>query len=334
MERPDLTEVPPLIVQYISYLEEELSRIGAKQNDEPTKVFHEPPSTINVITASNKGLVKRTPRHFYSRQKRGGMGVFDLDSPEGDAPDFVVVGDQEEEAVVISNFARVFRLPIATIQEAEVRAKGHPIRDLMAFHEKEYVAGVLTGSDNYVAILTEKAFVITRNRHYLKNGAILYDVHQTGAPVAVCWSNGQDHLFVSTQQGKAIRFGVKQVPNRGCLAIRRESGDELLSITAVSEDEGVLLVGADGKGTIRRMSGFRANKAPGAGGKTAMNCETLVGAMKVGEADDVFMISKLGKMIRFSAADIPAKEGVVQGVVCMQLRADEVAAVAVSEMSD
>jgi hypothetical protein len=30
----------------------------------------------------------------------------------------------------------------------------------------------------------------------------------------------------------------------------------------------------------------------------------------------------LGKMIRFQAAEVPAKEGVVQGVNCMTLRAD------------
>jgi hypothetical protein len=36
----------------------------------------------------------------------------------------------------------------------------------------------------------------------------------------------------------------------------------------------------------------------------------------------------LGKIIRFSAEEIPAKEGVVQGVNCMNLRADETAAAA------
>ena len=38
----------------------------------------------------------------------------------------------------------------------------------------------------------------------------------------------------------------------------------------------------------------------------------------------------LGKIIRFAAAEVPAKEGVVQGVNCMALRADECVALVVS----
>ena len=38
-------------------------------------------------------------------------------------------------------------------------------------------------------------------------------------------------------------------------------------------------------------------------------------------------IARLGKVIRFRSAEVPAKEGVVQGVNCMALRADDTMAV-------
>lgn len=80
------------------------------------------------------------------------------------------------------------------------------------------------------------------------------------------------------------------------------------------------------------MSGLLANKAPGAGTKVLIKVdEELVGAAAVQPTQDIFIISKLGKLIRFPAAEIPAKEGVVQGVNCMALRADVAAACAVSE---
>ena len=50
--------------------------------------------------------------------------------------------------------------------------------------------------------------------------------------------------------------------------------------------------------------------------------------MTVTSGNDLLAISELGKIIRFAADEVPAKEGVVQGVACMTLRADEVAAVA------
>jgi len=104
-------------------------------------------------------------------------------------------------------------------------------------------------------------------------------------------------------------------------------GDRVAAVTAVTEESGVFLLGHDGKGTIRQMSGFRANKAPGAGGKVVFKTDKLAGAVTVGPEDDLFIISKLGKIIRFKAGEVPPKEGVVQGVNCIALRSDEATAV-------
>ena len=103
-----------------------------------------------------------------------------------------------------------------------------------------------------------------------------------------------------------------------------------MAITAVSEQSGVFLLSHDGKGTVRHMSGFRLNKAPGAGGKVAMKTEKLIGAVTVAD-DDLFIISQLGKLIRFKAGEVPVKTGVVQGVNCMSLRNDEATAVCMSK---
>jgi DNA gyrase subunit A len=110
---------------------------------------------------------------------------------------------------------------------------------------------------------------------------------------------------------------------RGCLGMRVDPGDRVVSVVPVKPEGGVFLLSEDGKGTIRLMSGFSANKSPGAGGKVAMKAKAVVGATAVDEESDIFIISRLGKIIRFRAEEIPAKEGAVQGVHCMALRADE-----------
>jgi DNA gyrase/topoisomerase IV subunit A len=66
---------------------------------------------------------------------------------------------------------------------------------------------------------------------------------------------------------------------------------------------------------------------PGGGGKTAMRSDCLIGAATIDESDDFFIISRLSKIIRSRASEIPAKEDAVQGVNCMALRADETVAV-------
>jgi DNA gyrase/topoisomerase IV subunit A len=82
------------------------------------------------------------------------------------------------------------------------------------------------------------------------------------------------------------------------------------------------------------MEGFSANKAPGAGGKIALNTDHLITALSVDEKDDIFIISRLSKIIRFPAGHIPPKEGVVQGVICMSLRGDEPAAAAAAPLTN
>jgi len=77
------------------------------------------------------------------------------------------------------------------------------------------------------------------------------------------------------------------------------------------------------------MESFNPNKSPSSGGKNAMATSHLVGAANIDGCDDIFIISKLSKIIRFQLAEVPAKEGVVQGVICMSFRADEVVSLAV-----
>ena len=99
-----------------------------------------------------------------------------------------------------------------------------------------------------------------------------------------------------------------------------------MAITPVRPESGVFLLGQDGKGTIRLMSGFNPNKTPGGSGKISMKTDHLISALTVTEQDDLFILTRLCKIIRFRAEEVPSTEGVVQGVICISLRGDEVVA--------
>lgn len=340
MERPDLTGLPAAVSAYIEALEAKIRQLREREmEDEGTEVASapaEPPTSINLITISAGGLAKRTPRHLYTRQRRGGMGVFDLDAPEGDAPAFLVMAGAESGLIVLTNQGRVFRVPVRDVAEREVRAKGEPLLGRASLRPDERVATIapdtpLTGG-SFLIMVTERGQVRRVAKQYLganlQPGTVLYDVREGGAPAAVTWSTGNDDLFIVTRQGQAIRFAERLVPVRGCLGLRVEPSDQVVGVAATRPEGGVFLLGEDGKGTIRLMQGFGANKAPGAGGKIAMKADAIVGALAVDDRHDIFVISRLGKLIRFQAPEVPPKEGVVQGVNCMNLRADVCVALA------
>jgi DNA gyrase subunit A len=263
-----------------------------------------------------------------------------MDVVESDAPKLLIMADIEAGLTMITDHGRAFRMPVSEFVETPVAGRGKSILDRFPLRPNEKLALVVPDplpgqSSSYLALVTVRGQVRRIGNQFLgKNlqpGTVLYNVTEGGAPAASAWTTGNDDLMIATRAGLAIRFSERQVPVRGCLGLRVDPSDIVVGVAAAdAETGGAFMVGNEGKGTIRLYSGFSANKAPGSGGKTLMKVEQLVGMHAAREQDDVFIVSRLGKIIRFAAAEVPAKEGVVQGVNCMALRADECVALAIS----
>lgn len=331
MQRPDLDTMPAEVRDYITWLEAQLPAPA-----EDTAPETEPPTPVNLITLSAGGFIKRTPRHAYGRQKRGGMGVFGLDVAANDRPHALAWADMAagHTLVLFTNQARAVRLNPADLPEAPIHAKGQPVP--VALRSGEKVTAMLTDTGAgraYLALLSAKGWVrvlpATLVTTAWKPETTLFNTEEWGPLVAATWTLGGRDLLVLTRHGVGLRFPERAVISGGSPGIRLEGDDAPVALLSVNDDSAVILLGADGKGTVRLMTGFAANKAPGAGGKTALKTEALAAAGVAGQGD-VFAMSRLGKIIRFAVADIPAKEGVVQGVNCMSLRADDVVALTAS----
>ena len=339
LERPDLSGIDARLAEYISALEAELTRLRSilEETDSHTEPQEpsEAPTTMNIITLSAEGMAKRTPRHLYFRQRRAGMGVFDIEIGQEDRPQFLVHADEADNLILVTNQARAFRLAVGQIAETPVHARGRPISEHLTLRDDEQIAVIFRDKGGAHVVMVSRRGQVRRiaARYFgqsFQSGTVLYDAGNGDGPAAACWSSGVDDLFIATRLGRAIRFSERQVPVRGCLGMRVMPGDDVVGIAAAGPDDGVFLLTGEGKGTIRLMSGFTANKSPGAGGKVGMRTEDLIAVQGVRLAlntelsaeTDLFAISELGKLIRFSASEVPPKEGVVQGVNCMNLRND------------
>jgi DNA gyrase subunit A len=342
-KRPDLSGVPVEVQTYIKQLESQIKILrdlhetdsdtgklpvsGKSIKQPPDFEIAEAPTSINVITATQGGIAKRTHRHEYTIQKRGGMGVFGLETTEDDPPTMLTLADDSEFLLLITNLARVFRIKVSEISEAQIRAKGKSIIQKLGLHPNEHpVVLIRDRAEGYLCLVSRNGMLRFFRHHifgaYMKPGTSLSDHTTFGQVATACWSHGDQDLFVATKSGRAIRFPQKLIPPHGIQAIRLKEGDSVIGIAPVNDNSGVFLLGDDGKGTVRLMKGFSANKAPGGGGKIAMHTNRLVCAICTDDQDDIFIITKLGKIIRFRINEIPPKEGVVQGVVCISLRSD------------
>jgi DNA gyrase subunit A len=338
-DRPDLSQLPEDVRLYIESLESQLARFSATEagrSDLGTgDDLVEPPGPLQVITATASGIAKRTPLHLYPRQRRGGMGIYDLDAPDDEPPALVSIVDKNQALLAITSHSRAFRLPPGVLPEAPVRARGASITPGMSLAEGETIVAIVPIlAQGYLVLLSKSGMVRSLRHHifgeYMKPGIPLYDIKSFGPLAAAAWTPGDGELLVATRLGRAIRFSEKQVPPQGCLGIRLGAEDVAVAITPVYPESKVFFLSADGHGTVRHMEGFAANKSPGSGGKNAMASTQMIAAVNVDHADSLVLISHLSKIIRFQASEVPVKEGVVQGVICMNFRLDEAVGAAVS----
>ena len=336
--RPDLSGLPAAVIAYIEALEQQLdaesassARSDATRSDatraEASFAPSEPPGSAQVITISGGGLAKRTPRHLYGRQRRGGMGIFDIETPESDPPAFLLAADESDTLILITDHGRAFHLPVHDLPASPIRSRGQSIIERLPLRPGERLALVIPDQQGaFLCVVSQRGQVRRIAAHYLGRnlnaGVVIHDPKEGGSPAAACWSSGNDELVIATVQGRAIRFPERLVPVRGCLGLRVEPGDRVSAVAAAPADGSIFMLADDGKGALRALETFAANKSPGSGGKTLMKSDALVAMLAVTSAHDLFLISRLGKLIRFQAADVPAKEGPVQGVNCMALRAD------------
>ncbi|HWQ03912.1 MAG TPA: DNA gyrase C-terminal beta-propeller domain-containing protein [Longilinea sp.] len=341
MERPDLQNIRTDVLAYIESLEARLAELEGKRNRsahlaeaeirQEAALPEEAPTSESLITLSCNGKIKRTQRHQYSRQHRGGMGVFDLEIDLPDVPISLLACQESDNLLIFTDQARVFRWKANKLEADEIRSKGDNLSTHFQLEEGEKFAGVLPDRANgFVALASERGRIRILRHHvfgeHMRPGTPMFRAEEFGRLASVCWTPGNADLLLITRRGMGIRFSEKIINPAGDVGIKLSEGDSLVSVLSVDDDSSVFIAAADGRGTIRKMAAFAPNKSTGGIGKIAMRSDQIAGAITVTPADDIFMVSKLVKIIRFPANEVPETEGVVQGVVCMQLRADDVTA--------
>lgn len=334
MERPDISSASTEIQAYIEYLEKRLgilskgdAELSNERGSEPLP--GEPETSISVITISVSGWAKRSYRHLYGRQHRGGMGVFDLEVQSPDFPGALGITDENRTVLLLTNRARAFRYPLHQIEPSPPRSRGSMPFERLGLEPGETIVTILADqARGYVAMLGASGKVRLLRHHlfgeHMKPGTSLFNPAEFGPLTAACWTPGDAEIFIVTEKGMGIRFPERVISPQGDQGIRISGDDKAIGLTSTHEEGNVFLIGADGRGTIRSMQGFAANKSAGGSGKIAFKNNHVIGCAAIEPMDELFLISRLGKIIRFPADEVPITDGPVQGVICMSLRADEV----------
>ncbi len=283
-----------------------------------------------VVSITRGGYAKRTLRHQYRTQKRGGKGVRGATLRGDDVVEHFISTTNHHWLLFFTTAGRVYRTKAYNLPEALRDAKGGHVAGLLSFQPDESIAQVLAIRDYeqapYLVLATRNGLVKkTRLGDYnspRQAGVIAINFREDddeliGAELV----NSEDDILLVSRKGSAIRFRAEDAQLRpmgratsGVTGMKfRAEDDSVLSMSVIraaeaaveDSDENVQYVFTitDGGFAKRsRISEYRTTNRGGLGVRAmALANEDrggLVGAFIVEEGDEVLAITQGGQVVR------------------------------------
>ncbi len=292
-----------------------------------------------VITVSHAGYVKRTPISLYRAQRRGGKGVAGTKTREEDFAAAMFVASTHDYLMFFMTTGRLYWRKVHEIPEAGRAAKGTAIVNLLDLQPTETIATTLTvkgfEEGKYVVMATKNGLVkktpLSAYSRPRATGITALKINEGDELIGVRVTNGEQDIFLSSRQGKAIRFHESELRSMGRVAagntgIRLDRGDQVVSVETLHEGATVLTITENGYGKRTATKEYRAQKRGGKGVfsiKTSERNGLVVSANQVAENDELMILSGEGKIIRIRVADISVIGRHTQGVKLINLEAPE-----------
>jgi DNA gyrase subunit A len=288
-----------------------------------------------VVTISHDGYIKRNPISLYRAQRRGGKGMTGVKPKAEDFVELLFVASSHDYFLFFTNKGRVHWKKVHEIPEGGRVTRGKAIVNLLQLQRGERVAATLSVKGfvegKYVVMASRKGLVkkttLESYSHPRAIGIIALKIREEDELIAVRVSSGEQDIFLTTRQGKSIRFKEADLRDMGRVAagnigIRMERGDEVVGMEVLKEGATILTVTENGYGKRTRTEEYRAQARGGKGILTIKASERngpVVYSSQVSGQDELMIITGHGKIIRLRVADISVIGRNTQGVKLINL---------------
>lgn len=335
-------------------IKDELTEIKAKYGDErKTKIVKHGVKEFSaedliadqesVLVLTKGGYIKRTDPSEYRKQKRGGVGVVDLDTKEEDFISHLIYATTHNDLLFFTDKGKAYQIKMFEIPEGKRATRGKSIMNFLSLSDGERVTSILPMPKNKKEAEGLSLMMVTKNGTGKKSSAKHFkDVRRSGL-IAISLDSGDelisasfvsksDEVVIATKDGQSIRFKESDVREMGRNAagvrvMRLDKSDNVISADIVSKDAkspALFVMGANGYGKKTNLSEYKVQNRGGSGVLT-MNVTSktgpLMAARVVTESDEeIVAMSKKSQVIRVDIKEIPALSRATQGVRVMKLR--------------
>ncbi len=290
-----------------------------------------------VVTITETGYAKRTKTDLYRSQRRGGKGVQGAGLKQDDIVAHFFVSSTHDWILFFTTKGRVYRAKAYELPEAARTARGQHVANLLAFQPEERIAQVIqikSYQDAPYLVLATRDGLVKKSKledfdSNRSGGIAAINLRGDDELVAARLCSAEDDLLLVSAQGQSIRFSATDEALRpmgrqtsGVQGMRFNTGDRLLSMVVVDEEDYLLCATSGGYAKRTLMSDYPVQ---GRGGKGVLTIQhdrrrgELIGALRVTLESELYAITSSGGVIRTLAKQVRKAGRQTKGVRLMNL---------------
>ncbi|MDQ5953046.1 MAG: gyrase subunit [Patescibacteria group bacterium] len=303
------------------------------------------PEKDSVLVYTLGGYVKRTDPTEYRSQKRGGVGVVDLETKEEDVVTQLLNTSTHSDLLFFTNLGKAYQIKMFEIPEGRRATKGKSIMNFLSLSADEKVTSIVP-MDKDKKATSEFLLLVTRQGVAKKVSAENFkDVRRSGL-IAIKLTDGDelysasfldktDEVIVATKKGQSIRFKSSDVREMGRSAggvrgMKLGKSDMIVGVGIIKKDikdATLLVMSENGFGKRTEIEEYKTQKRGGSGIKTAKvtskTGDLVVASLITPEVSEIIAISKKGQVIKTDIDSISILGRQTQGVKIMKPRAGD-----------
>jgi len=283
-----------------------------------------------VVTFSHAGYIKSQPLTDYRAQRRGGRGKQAATTKEDDFIERLFIANTHDTMLCFSSRGRVYWLKVYNVPQGTRASRGKPIVNLFPLSEGEKINAVLPVKEyddkHFVFLATSLGTVkktpLSQFSNPREKGIIAVELDDGDHLIGGAITEGKHDVMLFSDAGKAVRFEEGDVrpmgrQARGVRGMKIGEGKRVISmLVADSENQTVLTATEKGFSDYTRhgrgTQGMIAIQTTERNGK-------VIGAVLVGDEDEIMLISTGGVLIRMRVKQIREMGRSTQGVRLIDL---------------
>ena len=301
------------------------------------------PDVENVLVLTQGGYVKRSDPDEYRKQKRGGVGVIDLDTKEEDFVTKLISATTHNDMLFFTDKGKAYQLKMYELPEGRRATKGKSIMNFLSIASDEKITSVLPMPKSTKEVAGLSLMMVTKLGTTKKvkaesfhdvpsHGLIAITLEACDELISVSFVSKGDSVSIVTTEGQSIRFKESDIREmgRGAMGvrgIRLAKGDNVIYadvIKAGAKSPRLMVISKNGYGKTTEANEYKIQKRGGGGiltMKVTDKTGPVISAKIITEEDsELVAMSKKSQVVRVELKEIPTLGRSTQGVRVMKLR--------------